>query len=51
MMTITYQTIGSAKMGLFLSLIRQGIFYIPFIMLLPKSMGAKGIYLSQPADI
>lgn len=49
MMTITYQTIGSAKMGLFLSLIRQGIFYIPFIMLLPKSMGVKGIYLSQPA--
>ena len=26
-MTITFQTIGSSKMGLFLSLIRQGMFY------------------------
>ena len=49
MMTITYQTIGSAKMGLVLSLIRQGIFYIPFILLLPKLLGIDGIYLSQPA--
>ena len=49
MMTITYQTIGSAKMGLVLSLIRQGIFYIPFILLMPKLLGITGIYLSQPA--
>ena len=49
MMTITYQTIGSAKMGLFLSLIRQGVFYIPFILLLPKLWGVIGIYFSQPA--
>ena len=49
MMTITYQTIGSSKMGLFLSLIRQGIFYVPFIMLLPKLLGVTGIYFSQPA--
>jgi putative MATE family efflux protein len=49
MMTITYQTVGSAKMGLFLSLIRQGIFYVPFIIILPKMLGVNGIYLSQPA--
>lgn len=49
MMTITFQTIGSAKTGLFLSLIRQGIFYVPFIILLPKLFGITGIYLSQPA--
>ncbi|MCI2057486.1 MAG: MATE family efflux transporter [Oscillibacter sp.] len=49
MMTITYQTIGSAKMGLFLSLIRQGIFYVPFILILPKLLGVTGIYFSQPA--
>ena len=49
MMTITFQTIGSSKTGLFLSLIRQGMFYIPFILLLPRIFGVSGIYLSQPA--
>lgn len=52
MMTITFQTIGSSKMGIFLSLIRQGIFYLPCILILPGILGVKGIYLSQPlADI
>ena len=49
MMTITFQTIGGARMGLFLSVIRQGLFYAPFILLLPKLLGLTGIYLSQPA--
>lgn len=49
MMTITFQTIGSAKMGLFLSLIRQCLFYIPFILVLPKMLGVTGIYFTQPA--
>ena len=49
MMTITFQTIGSSRYGLFLSVIRQGLFYIPFILTLPKLMGVTGIYLSQPA--
>lgn len=49
MMTITFQTIGSAKKGLLLSMIRQGIFYLPFILTLPGMLGVKGIYLSQPA--
>lgn len=49
MMTITFQTIGASKMGLFLSLIRQGLFYVPFILTLPLFMGVTGIYLSQPA--
>lgn len=49
MMTITFQTIGSSKMGLFLSLIRQGLFYVPFILILPKVLGVSGIYFSQPA--
>lgn len=52
MMTLTFQTINSSKMGFFLSTIRQGIFYVPFIIILPKIFGVKGIYLSQPlADI
>lgn len=49
MMTITYQTIGASGYGVFLSLLRQGIFYVPFIMTLPRSLGVLGIYLSQPA--
>lgn len=49
MMTITFQTIGESRYGLFLSLIRQGIFYIPFILILPKLLGVNGIYLSQSA--
>ncbi len=49
MMTITYQTIGESRYGLFLSPIRQGLFYIPFILILPNFWGVTGIYLSQPA--
>lgn len=48
MMTITYQTIGASGYGLFLSLLRQGLFYVPFIIILPKLLGVNGIYLSQP---
>lgn len=33
-------------------MIRQGLLYIPFIIILPKIMGAKGVYFSQPlADV
>lgn len=49
MMTITFQTIGSSRYGLFLSMIRQGLFYAPFILVLPKLFGVAGIYFSQPA--
>ncbi|MGM9942246.1 MAG: MATE family efflux transporter [Bulleidia sp.] len=52
MMTITYQTIGSSGYGLFLSLVRQGLFYVPFILILPGILAFKGICLAQPcADI
>ena len=49
MMTITFQTIGASRYGLFLSMIRQGLFYAPFILVLPKLLGVTGIYFSQPA--
>ena len=49
MMTITFQTVGSSRMGLFLSMIRQGLFYVPFILTLPRLLGVTGIYFSQPA--
>ena len=48
MMTITFQTIGASRYGLFLSMIRQGLFYVPFILTLPKFFGVTGI-CSQPA--
>lgn len=52
MMTITFQTIGASRFGLFLSSIRQGLFYIPAILLLPRFWGLNGIYFAQPlADI
>lgn len=52
MMTITFQTIGASRYGLFLSTIRQGLFYVPTILLLPKLFGPWGIYFSQPiADV
>ncbi len=52
MMTITFQTIGASRYGLFLSTIRQGLFYIPAILLLPRFFGVWGIYFSQPiADL
>lgn len=37
-------TNGDSRYGLFLSLIRQGLFYIPFILILPRIMGVTGIY-------
>ena len=49
MMTITFQTIGASGYGLFLSMIRQGLFYAPFILILPKLLGVIGIYFAQPA--
>ena len=49
MMTITLQTIGESRYGLFLSVIRQGLFYVPFILILPRFLGVAGIYASQPA--
>ncbi|MGN1164273.1 MAG: MATE family efflux transporter, partial [Candidatus Ornithospirochaeta sp.] len=48
MMTITYQTIGCSGYGLFLSTIRQGIFYVPLILILPRLFSFLGICLSQP---
>ncbi len=52
LMTIIFQSIGAARYGVFLSALRQGILYIPFILLLPRFFGVWGIYLTQPiADI
>ena len=37
---------------LFLSCIRQGLFYVPFVLTLPRLLGVNGICCAQPgADI
>lgn len=48
MMTITFQTIRSSGYGLFQSIIRQGLFHVPFILILPGILAFKGISLAQP---
>lgn len=48
LMTITFQTIGSPRYGLFLSTIRQGLLYIPLIVVLPHIWGITGVYFAQP---
>ena len=46
------QSIGKAKMSILLSLLRQCIFLIPLIMVLPNFLGLDGVWFSQPvADI
>lgn len=43
-----FQSIGKAKISIFLSLSRQLIFLVPFIYILPKYMGLNGVWLSMP---
>lgn len=45
-----FMAIGSAGKSIFLSLIRQVIFLIPLLLVLPLSLGLKGIWLSFPAS-
>lgn len=52
LMTVIFQSIGAAGYGVFLSTLRQGILYVPFILILPRLFGINGIYLTQPiADV
>jgi len=43
-----FQAIGKGKEAAFLSLARQGIFFIPAILILPKIFNLNGIYAAQP---
>ena len=50
--TTFLQSIGLAGKSIFLSLVRQVIFLIPFLMILPKSFGLNGVWASFPtADV
>lgn len=49
---MTFQSIGKAWTATFLSSTRQGIFFLPFIVLLPKMFGMTGVEITQPmADL
>lgn len=42
------QTIGSVWRASFLALARQGLLFIPFVLVLPQVIGLNGIVLAQP---
>ncbi len=46
---MTFQSIGKAWTATFLSSTRQGIFFLPFIIALPKIFGMTGVEITQPA--
>ena len=43
-----FQSIGSVKKAMFLSLLRQIILLIPLLLILPKSFNLTGVWLAQP---
>ncbi len=45
-----YQSIGKAKISIFLSLTRQLIFFIPCLFILPPIFGLNGAWAAQPAS-
>lgn len=49
---MTFQSIGKAWTATFLSALRQGIYYLPFIYILPEYLGLLGVQITQPvADV
>lgn len=46
--TVLFQAMGHGTGALVLSIARQGIFYIPLILILPRIFGIDGIFISQP---
>ncbi|WP_270943069.1 MATE family efflux transporter [Romboutsia lituseburensis] len=45
---VYFQSIGSAKVSVVLSLLRQVIILIPVIIIVPKIYGLNGVWVSQP---
>lgn len=43
-----FQSIGKAKVSMFLSLSRQLLFLLPLLIILPRFMGADGVWYSLP---
>jgi Na+-driven multidrug efflux pump len=50
--TTFFQSVGKAGISVFLSLSRQVVFLIPALLIIPRFLGLKGVWLSTPsADI
>lgn len=47
---IYFQAVGKPKMTIFLSMIRQVIFLIPFVLILSKNFGVLGIWVAVPCS-
>lgn len=43
-----FQSIGKAKVSIFLSLSRQLVFLVPLLLVLPKLLGLDGVWLAMP---
>lgn len=48
--TALFQSIGMAGKSIFLSLIRQVIFLIPLLLLMPRAFGLNGVWASFPTS-
>ncbi len=44
-----FLAIGKGKEGGFLSISRQGLFFVPAILIMPRLFGLEGIIWAQPA--
>ena len=44
-----YQALGHAKSTLLLAVARQGLFFIPLVLILPRVFGLTGVYITQTA--
>ena len=42
-----FQSIGKPQISIFLSLTRQLIFLLPFLLLLPRYFGVEGVWMSM----
>ena len=45
---VLLQALGEKRSAFFLSIARQGLFYIPIIWILPTLLGKLGIFMAQP---
>ena len=45
-----FQSIGKSGNAIFLSLTRQVIFLIPFLLILPHFYGKNGVWIAMPAS-
>jgi putative MATE family efflux protein len=48
MCNMTFQSIGKSWTATFLSAARQGIFFLPLILILPRLIGLLGVQITQP---